>query len=50
MKQDWYTEKINKIGKPLTKIARETEKEPKLIKLEMKGEILQQILRKFKES
>jgi hypothetical protein len=46
----WFFEKINKIDKPLAKPIKKKERRFKLIKLEMKRGILQQILPKFRGS
>jgi hypothetical protein len=46
----WFFEKINKIDKPLARLTRGHRDIYKLTKSEMKGEIKQQKLKKFKKS
>jgi hypothetical protein len=50
MKQSWLFENVKKTDKPLDKLTKERGRRPKLIKLEMKKGIHQQILIIFRVS
>ena len=45
--KSWFSEKINKIDKPLARLIKKKEMRIKSTKLEMKKERLQQIMQKY---
>ena len=46
--KSWFSEKINKIDKPLARLIKKKEMRIKSTKLEMKKERLQQTMQKYK--
>ena len=46
--KSWFFEKINKIDKPLGRLVKKKREKNQLTKLEMKKEILQQTMQKYK--
>ena len=46
--KSWFFEKINKIDKPLGRLIKKKREKNQLTKLEMKKEILQQTMKKYK--
>ena len=46
--KSWFSEKINKIDKPLARLIKKKERRIKSTKLEMKKDRLQQTLQKYK--
>ena len=46
--KSWFFEKINKIDKPLGRLIKKKREKNQLTKLEMKKEILQQTMQKYK--
>ena len=46
--KSWFFEKINKIEKPLARLIKKKERRIKSTKLEMKKEMLQQTMQKYR--